>query len=86
MTQLSPSEQEQLAGMTPTTGGSSTQQPEKYLVPMMIVSGTAIGLLAALVYLSWIHVGTRNRYRALLAEHMALLPTGQDPLGRTWPA
>jgi len=83
--ELSPSEQ--LAGMTPNPGGSPTQQPEKYLVPMMIVSCTAIGLLAALVYLSWIHVGTRNRYRALLAEHMALAqPTGQDPIGRIWPA
>jgi hypothetical protein len=83
----SPSEKEKLAGMTPNLGGASDDRTEKYLVPMVIVSGTAIGLLAALVYLSWIHVGTRNRYRALLAEHMALAPpTGQDPLGRTWPA
>jgi hypothetical protein len=82
-----PSPSEQLAGMTPNLTGASGERAEKYFAAMMVASMTAVGLLAALVYLSWIHVGTRNRYRALLAEHMALAPpTGQDPLGRTWPA
>ena len=81
--ELSPSER--LAGMTAGSGVSPAERSEKYFVPMMIVSGTAVGLLAALIYLSWIHLGTRNRYRALLVEHMALAqPTGQDPIDRSW--
>ena len=73
--------------MTPNLGGASDERTEKYLAPMMIASRTAIGLLAALVYLSWIHVGTRNRYRAPAGRaHGPAQPAGQDPLGRTWPA
>jgi len=40
-------------------------------VPLLVTSATAVGLFAALVYLGWVHVGVRNRYRALLAEYLA---------------
>ncbi len=36
------------------------------------VAALAAGLSAAFVYLAWIHVGMRSRYRMLLAEHLAM--------------
>ena len=49
---------------------ASPEKSEDYFTAMMASASTNVGLLAALVYLAWIHVGTRKRYRALLAEHM----------------
>lgn len=51
---------------------ASSETPKDYFTAMLVLAGTSVGLLAALVYLAWIHVGTRNRYRALLVEHMTL--------------
>jgi hypothetical protein len=64
-------------GKTETApGATSPGSSEDYFTPMLALAGTSVGLLAALLYLAWIHVGTRNRYHALLAEHMT---AGRSP-------
>jgi hypothetical protein len=61
-----------VGGQSPTLPGR--QQPsneDALLVPLIVVSTTAAGLLVAFLYLCWIHLGTRRRYRALLGEYYA---------------
>ncbi len=50
-------------------GGAKPAATEALLMPLVIASSTAAGLLAALLYLGWIHLGTRRRYHALLADY-----------------
>ncbi|MBN1908621.1 MAG: hypothetical protein JW818_02685 [Pirellulales bacterium] len=47
-------------------------------IAMWSAGGTFVGLLAALIYLGWIHLGTRAQYRALLARHMVLGPAPSE--------
>lgn len=70
------------------TEGSSPTSGERLTTPLVVVSSTAIGLFAALVYLSWIHLGTRRRYRVLLSDYHAAMgnlpgfrPSTNDLLG-----
>ncbi len=52
---------------------SSTQtEPEKPWPLLYGVIALAVGFAAAFMYLAWIHIGMRGRYRLLLAEHLAL--------------
>jgi hypothetical protein len=53
------------------TKGTSAASPEQPWLPMLIAVGTAVALFAAFVYLLWIHLEVRSRYRALLAERIA---------------
>lgn len=59
-----------------TTAETPSAEATSYFTPMMLFAGTSLGLLAALVYLGWIHLGVRSQYRALLAEQLSGKPIG----------
>lgn len=40
--------------------------------PRLLLYCIIAGLAATLLYLSWVHFGMRSKYRALLAEHLAI--------------
>lgn len=50
-------------------GQTDPQKPWSLLYGVVLM---AAGLAAAFVYLAWIHIGMRSRYRMLLAEHLAM--------------
>jgi len=63
---------EPVGGQKPSSpGDSSSAASDTLMMPMILMSCVAAGLLAALVYLGWIHLGTRRRYHALLADYYA---------------
>jgi hypothetical protein len=51
---------------------ANSANAEKPWTLFWAVVSLAVGLAAALVYLVWVHIGMRNRYRSLLAEHLAI--------------
>jgi hypothetical protein len=57
---------------SPPGGRTSPGDAQAGAAPLLMAWGTAAGLLAALVYLIWVHLGTRRRYQALLAHCAAV--------------
>jgi hypothetical protein len=64
-------------------GNAGLSAEDALLVPLVVASGTAVGLLAAFLYLCWIHHGTRRSYRTLLADYQSAIggPKGQGSMG-----
>lgn len=57
---------------TPIDESAKQTDPPKSLSLLYGVIALTVGLAAAFLYLSWVHIGMRSRYRMLLAEHLAI--------------
>ncbi len=54
------------------SGNTEQTAPEKPWSLLYGVIALSVGLAAAFIYLAWVHIGMRSRYRMLLAEHLAI--------------